>query len=315
MDIDYLLWLQDLREGLPAFVTDFFVHVSAFVLSPVIILIPCVVYWCVAKREGTKVALSFALGSIVCMLAKAIACINRPWIRSSAVHPVEAALPEATGYSFPSGHTQTATSIIGSIGWLFRTRSRVLAICCWVLVALVGLSRNVLGVHTPQDVLVGLALGIASIAAASWLVEWVDIGTGRDRVVALVSVLVTVGIVAFVLLKPYPTEYVDGNLLVDPSEMKADVLKSAGMFLGAMLGWYLERALVGFDTEVSPRAKGIRVIVGVVVVLAARFLVPLPLKPFLSPMWVEFVKNMLTVFSALFVAPWVFKRVELRFGV
>jgi len=67
-------------------------------------------------------------------------------------------------FSFPSGHTLHAVCF-ATVIWGHIPAS------AWLLVpfaALVALSRPVLGLHYPSDVLAGAALG-AAIAAATWL--------------------------------------------------------------------------------------------------------------------------------------------------
>ncbi len=64
----------------------------------------------------------------------------------------------ATGYSFPSGHTQTATTFWTSIVILFKKKwLKILAV---LMVTGAGLSRLYLAVHWPLDVILGFILGI-----------------------------------------------------------------------------------------------------------------------------------------------------------
>ena len=68
-------------------------------------------------------------------------------------------------YSFPSGHTLHAVSFtIVAVGWF-----PFLALPLIVFSVLVAMSRVVLGLHYPTDVLAGLLIGIALGAASVWL--------------------------------------------------------------------------------------------------------------------------------------------------
>ena len=320
MDITYLLWLQGIREALPSVVEQFFVVVSAIAVNNALILIPCILFWCLDKRAGQYLVFTFSWGSFANQFVKNTVCCNRPWIRSSAVHPSAEALAEATGYSFPSGHTQAATSLFGGLGSYYHRRLKPLLgnlifVLCWVFALLVGFSRNFLGVHAPQDVLVGLLEGIVLVAFIPRLLDWIDGEDRRDLAVAFVSVLACAAYLAYVAFKPYPMTLDEaGNLLVDPLEMQIDCFKSAGVFLGAMVGWAAERHLVRFAT--NPRAgiarNLLRLVLGLAVV-GALHVAPRPLLAFgIDMRWYEFVKNLLTVLAAAFVGPLVFSAVERR---
>ncbi|MBO5535524.1 MAG: phosphatase PAP2 family protein [Clostridia bacterium] len=63
------------------------------------------------------------------------------------------------GYSYPSGHSVTAATLYGSMAVCARKMMRWISVLCVILILLTGFSRNYLGVHTPQDVLVGLTEG------------------------------------------------------------------------------------------------------------------------------------------------------------
>jgi undecaprenyl-diphosphatase len=77
-----------------------------------------------------------------------------------------------TTYSFPSGHAMNATIAYLMLAYLlcsifeWRGLRRVLAFLGAALVALlVGLSRLVLGVHFPSDVVAGIVAGAAWVSA------------------------------------------------------------------------------------------------------------------------------------------------------
>lgn len=317
MDIAYLLWLQGIRESLPGFVEQFFVLISDIANSAALIAIPCILYWCLDKRGGQYLMFTFSLGSFVNQLVKNTVCCYRPWIRCADIHPAEAALPGTTGYSFPSGHTQTATSVIGALGWRYRARWPRLNVACWVFVVLVAFSRNFLGVHTSQDVIVAMLEGICFIVAVPKLLDWVDEQEGHDRTMLVICLVAVVAYVAYIVLKPYPTDYdASHTLIVDPVQMQVDCFKSAGALLGAVVGWYLERRFLDFEADPRMGAKRIalRIAVGAIVVLALH-LAPrtlLLVKP--DERVYEFVKYLFTIFAATFVAPAAFCAVERRLG-
>lgn len=314
MDIGYLLWLQGIREGLPPVVEQFFAAVSAIAVSSALILLPCLLFWCLDKRAGEFVLFSFSLGTLCNQVVKTAVSCYRPWVRDPAVRPSALAIEQATGYSFPSGHTQASANLVGAIGWFYRRRWRALFVACWVIVLLVAFSRNFLGVHTPQDVVVALAEAVLVIVLIDPLLRWIDQRDGRDALVAVASLAVAVFVTLFVMLWPYPQDYDSaGHLLVDPFASQCDSLKAVGVFAGAILGWYLERRFVRFVTD--PRAMGwkrlvFRLVVGMAVVLVLH-VAPRPLLVAgLDERWYELIKNFVTLIGATFVAPLVFTAAE-----
>lgn len=313
MDITYLLWLQGIRESLPDFVEQFFVIVSAIAASSALIVLPCLLYWCLDKRTGQFIVFTFAISSFVNNVIKCMVCCYRPWIRSADIHPSAEALPEATGYSFPSGHTQTAASLIGATGWTYRKRWPWLNIACWVFVALVAFSRNFLGVHTPQDVIVGLLEGIAVIAFVQRLMPWIDRVYGRDTQVLVFTLLAIAAGLGLSMLRAYPMDYdASGALLVDPARMQVDLYKTSGVLAGGVLGWYLERKLLSFETDPHAGWKrfALRLVIGFAVV-AVLHIAPRPLVDMgLDERWYELIKNFLTILGAVFAGPAAFCAVE-----
>lgn len=314
MDISFLIWLQGIRETLPPIVEQFFAIVSAIAVSNALIVIPCILFWCIDKRAGQFMLFSFSIGVMCNQLIKNTVCCYRPWIRSPEVHPSQKALAEATGYSFPSGHTQASVNLFGSLGWCFRKRSRLVLILCWLFVLLVAFSRNFLGVHTPQDVLAGLLEGVLVIAATSRLVLWVDEANGRDVRVLVVALVLAAGFFAYITLKPYPLDYDTAhNLLVDPEAMQVDCYKSTGLFVGCVLGWFLERRMLSF--EVNPKEMvwwqmARRFAIGIVVVLAFYLGSKMLAHTGMSEGWCELAKSFFTAFAAVFLAPAAFCAVE-----
>ena len=314
MDIQFLLWLQGIRESLPAFVTAFFEAVSHFAQSKAQIFAIGVLYWCFSKELGQRIVLSFSASALLNNFIKVIVCAYRPWIREPALHPPVTSQAEATGYSFPSGHTQTATSIYGTAGvYAHRHGHKVVSVLLWVFVALVAFSRNFLSCHTPQDVIVALVEGIVVIAFVEWLVGWVDREPNRDTIVLVAGLVAFVVTTAITFLKGYPVDYdAAGNVLVDGAVMRVDFSKTAGMYAGVLLGWFLARRLVGFEVPAKKDLKrmAIRLAIGLAVLIVC-YLIAKPLAALNMPQDVyEIVKYFFVLLAATFLSPLAFTKVE-----
>ena len=125
------------------------------------LVLALIVFWCVDKYQGYYLLGVGMLGNLANQFLKITCRVPRPWVRDPEFTVLGNAKEAATGYSFPSGHTQ---SITGSMGCLARAskRNSVRAVCV-LLIALTAFSRMYLGVHTPADVLVGAAMAIVLV--------------------------------------------------------------------------------------------------------------------------------------------------------
>lgn len=322
MDIDFLLACQNLRQSLPSPVELACVAISYIGEGPVLVAVALVVYWCIDKRMGQFGMVAMASGNFVNQLIKNIACVYRPWIRDARIVPAEAAIEGAGGYSFPSGHCTGTASVLGGFAWIMRKKHRVLAVLCIVVVVLVAFTRNFLGVHTPQDVIAGLLLAVVAIAAVQAFFNWIDRydalepGHKKDLLVVVVVVVLCIASIAFVVLKPYPMDYVDGQLLVDPVSMQKGSFEAAGLFAGLALAWYLERRFVAFTTDetVSTRTRVIRGVVGVGLVGITYFVTDKVFKALLPYVWAKLCAMFFLVLVAVFVVPLLFGVIERRMG-
>ncbi len=106
---------------------------------------------------------ALALAAIVDPLVKLVVGRPRPPLELAEV------IETATGY--PSGHSAQSAAFWLAVAFAFSTRAtprrRAVALgVAAMITALVGLSRVVLGVHSPTDVLGGWALGGACALAA-----------------------------------------------------------------------------------------------------------------------------------------------------
>ena len=89
----------------------------------------------------------------------------------------------------------------------------------------------------------------------------------KDR--SLLYKLIAAGCAAAVLaiiyftFKTYPVDYIDGDLVVDPTAMKNDGYAAAGAFFGVLAGAFIEIRYVRFTAEGTLPQKIIRVLCGV----------------------------------------------------
>ena len=159
MDIGILLTLQQFRNGAGAILADFLSKMTFLGELNTVLVIMAVIYWCVDKSLGIYLLMGWSGNRLVNGALKVTACAYRPWIRDARIIPYGNSMTTATGYSFPSGHSMNAATVYGG-GTVRRDAPITLRVALGIVVALVAFSRLYLGVHTPQDVLVGALAGM-----------------------------------------------------------------------------------------------------------------------------------------------------------
>ena len=318
MDIEYLLGLQGLRETLGGVVENFFVGLSFIGDGPALIALACVVYWCFDKRSGQLALWSFSTCNFIGQWLKNMLCIYRPWIIDSRISPAPGAIDGATGYSFPSGHTMGSGTILGSLAWSVRHYSKVIAGILLAVFVLIAFSRNYLGVHTPQDVLVAIVLAVLMIWLSNKFLDWIEENPEYDvRVVIVVAVACVVCLVV-VGVKPYAVAYdASGNPLIDVVQMQKGSFEGAGVLLGMTLGWFVERRSLGFSTDwfdVDNRERIMRAIVGIPITGITYLATDVLFKAILPYIWAKFFAMTVLMFVTTYVVPLAFTAVAHRMG-
>ena len=160
MDVLYFL------EGIRNTVLDAFFSIITFCGDETVFMAVCmIIFWCVNKWQGYFLLLTGFTGTVINQTLKMTFKIPRPWVKDPNFTIVESAREAATGYSFPSGHTQSSVGLFGGVA---RTnRNKAVRIICIIMCILVPVSRLYLGVHTPLDVGVSLVIALILIFGQS----------------------------------------------------------------------------------------------------------------------------------------------------
>ena len=308
LDIQYLLLLQDLRNATGGIFDEFFNAISKIAVD-VMPMLPFMVYWCVNKKWGYRFLAWYNGGELLNGVIKLTACAYRPWIRSDLIEPAGDSKVAATGYSFPSGHTTNATIHYGGAAvWQWNKR-RWVSVICIVMLVLTGFSRNFLGVHTPQDV----AVGFGATAILMFIIAKVqDKLEGNEKakdILTVCGIILVIAVIIYIQVKPYPMDYVDGELLVDPVKMMKDTFKSAGMFLGFVVGSYIERHNVKYEVPEGSKNLPMLGFIGVVIVLSWKeFMGAAIFAGMLGDNWGNFVARFLMMLFAVAIYPALIKK-------
>lgn len=297
--MDFLYFLEGLRMPW----LDAIVSVLTELGGETVFLVAALtVFWCLDKRRGYYLLSVGFLGTLVNQFLKITCRVPRPWVRDPNFTIVEAARAEATGYSFPSGHS---TNSVGTFG-VIATESRRL----WVrmtavaLCVLIPLTRLYLGVHTPADVLVGSAIPLFFLVALRPLI-YSDGGKHLPKLLLGMLVLAA-AFVGYMELFPFPADVDAENL--------AEAVKNSYTLLGALLGmicvYYADRKL-DFPTDAVWYVQLIKVVVGLLIALAVKEGLKAPLDAiFQGHMIARAIRYFALVLAAGIVWPLAFPRLS-----
>ena len=190
---------------------------------------------------------------------------------------VESARAQATGYSFPSGHTQNAVGTFGGIA-RFTCRKWVRVVCI-VIAVLVPFSRMYLGVHTPLDVGVAAVTAVVLLFVLYPVMEHSDIRHGVMAAVIGVMLALAAGYLLFVSLYHFPAD-VDADNLAHGVE---NAWKLMGATVGLLAAWWLDLKFIHFDTRAVWYVQIIKLVGGLVLIVAIRAALKAPLAALLGP--------------------------------
>lgn len=313
LDIQYLLWLQDLRAATGGIFNEFFNGLSKVAVD-IMPLLPYLIFWAVSRKWGYRFMLTRWLGEVVNGILKLTVCAYRPWVRSDAIEPAGDAKVAATGYSFPSGHTMCATTMYGTVAASQHKKKRWLVVLSVILIALTGFSRNFLGVHTPQDVLVGLAESILLVLFAGFLMRWMDGDDKKINIMTIAGVVFIAATLLYINLKAYPMDYIiaeDGSqiLRVDPIKMQKDTFHGCGGLLGLLVGSLIERKYVHYEIPKGSAVLPLMAGVGLGLVFAwEQYFAAVTVIAAFGANWGNLVSGFLLTVFAVAVWPVVIKR-------
>ena len=256
--MDFLYFLEGLRTPwLDAIVAA----ITELGGETVFLVAALAVFWCVDKRQGYYLLSVGFLGTLVNQFLKITCRIPRPWVRDPNFTIVEAARAEATGYSFPSGHSTSSVGTFGVIATEARkvwVRAVSIALC-----VLIPLTRLYLGVHTPADVLVGSAISLFFIVVLRPVIYRED-GRHLPKLLGVMLALAA-AFVAYMELFPFPAEVDAENL--------SHALKNSYTLLGALLGmivvYHVDKKL-DFPTDGIWYAQVLKTVLGLAIALIVK---------------------------------------------
>ncbi|WP_408069643.1 phosphatase PAP2 family protein [Butyrivibrio sp. JL13D10] len=276
--------------------SGFISHFSAFGEEAVFILVLGFLYWCYDKRFAIYIGTNVVVGGTLNPLIKNVALRLRPYMVHENIQcfrPLGKSEPlddvSAQGYSFPSAHSMNAATVYGSIAGYMR--KRIATIIAVILTILVGISRVVVGVHYPTDVLTGWVAGVAIVFIIPFIYE----KAGEERRSLINFIFFLFSSIGFFYCKT------------------DDYYTAMGVMAGFYLAIEFEKRFVNFEETRIPVEIIMRIVGGAAFYLILNLLLKLPFsQEFLKSntmgaFMVRFVRYTIIVFVMLGVYPMLFK--------
>ncbi len=244
LELSVLQYLAGIRSPL----LDIFMEAITFLgEDTLLIVLISVIYFMIQKESAYRLCFvtvcSLGLNGII----KNICKMPRPF----ATGKVSCIRPEtATGYSFPSGHTQNFATWSTALSRILK--KRWFTVMMLVLSVAIGFSRLYLGAHYPSDVAAGLVLGILMGIFGSMLYE-----KHKNPIRLFAPVCIGMGIFGIFFL-------------MNPDPHFADYFKCVGLMCGLTASAHIDKAFGNITYNVAIWKKLLRVIIAVVLALIFR---------------------------------------------
>ncbi len=262
----FLRMLEQIR--LPG-LNELMLLITRFGEETLFLAVVLILFWCVNKKWGYYIMSVGFIGTVANQFLKILCRIPRPWVLDPNFSIVEAAREAAAGYSFPSGHSQSAVGTYGAIAAV--TQKKWLRWGCIAMAVLVPFSRMYLGVHTPKDVLVGAGMALVLLLVLRPVAR--DEEKRWMKVLFPVMLLEGMAYILFVELYHFPAD-------VDRDNLNSAV-KTAYTLFGAISGmgiaFVMDEKKLHFPVSAVWWAQILKLVLGLALVLTVKSLLKAPM--------------------------------------
>ncbi|MGI6070466.1 MAG: phosphatase PAP2 family protein [Blautia sp.] len=290
--MDFLYFLLPYRTPV---LEAFFQLVTYLGQEIFIVAVICWLYWCSNKKLAYTLGFTYFISGLLVQGLKITFRIPRPWVLDPNFQAVPSAIPAATGYSFPSGHTQSSTALFTTLALYVKTPWKK-ALCILAFLG-VGFSRMYLGCHTPKDVLTAMGISAVTACLCYRFFHPRELTRQQDR-----SLCIIFGILALALM--FYAFYLYRSNFIE-AKYAQDCFKAAGAGFGFSLGYYIERNHIRFQMPASSKEKLLRLLAGLLVTAVLQE----GLKPILGvSLPASFLRYFLVILWVLAIYPYFFTR-------
>lgn len=221
------------------FLTSAFSLITRFGEEYAFLIFALAIMWCVNKKYGFCMLFCGIVGQSVNQFFKFTCKVERPWVAYPHLNTVESAIKAASGYSFPSGHTQIAVTTYGPIAYFYKEK-KTLSIFLTSLIVLIAISRLYLGVHYLSDVLFSLFFGILLVFSVCTAFD----KNANSRIFQCITIALSTSLLIYVLLSTS-----SNSLTSEESSALKFSFKFFGASLAFVLSWIVDEKYVNYSTK------------------------------------------------------------------
>lgn len=271
--MEILYFLQEMRSAYMDRIVALLTELGG---ETVFLAVGLLLLWCLNKRHGYFMLTVCYSGIILSQFLKILCRIPRPWVIDPEFSIVESARAEATGYSFPSGHTTNAACTAGSLAWI--SRKKWVKWLCAAFIVFIAFSRMYLGVHTPLDVSVAMGMSALIVLLVGRLYDKIDRKPELMQWVLVGVVAITAVYTAYTMLWHFPADVDAANL----ASARENACSLMGAALGLGAGYIIDRRFVNYEVKAIWWAQVIKYVIGLALLLAIKSLLKTPLNAMLG---------------------------------
>ena len=285
-ELNFLKWLESLRTD---FLNTLFEAITILGEETLIILFVVAIWFAVDRKLAQQVFFVTATSLSINGIIKNFAQVPRPFTNGISCVRVDT----ATGYAFPSGHTQGFAT--WSSFFAAKFKKTWISILVGVLITAVAVSRLYLGAHYPSDVIVGVALGVGISLFGNYLF-------------AKVKDVKKIYLGTFLILTPFIVYF-----LIAADLLFADLFKTFGMVGGMVAISFLDENAEPLSYDIAWWKKLIRIVIGVVLAVALKETIKLlnVFEIMQISLLIDAVRYFIVVMTVGYLCPMLFKKIKL----
>jgi membrane-associated phospholipid phosphatase len=279
----------------------------------VFIIIVAILFIGYNKRYAKNIAFCLLFSTYFNGLFKELGQDPRP---PTNVDPAEDYGLVEVSYGFPSGHSQTAVSFWGYLGYEFdepkyqlkNINIPIIPFILSVVIFLVAISRIIIGVHDLQDIIGGLLIGIGLLlvfiyAEPIFTKQWNKLTFIPKLILVIVISLAAFLIGTFLFPRAgYDLANITGTPPLYPDA--AAFGQVGGVTLGFGVGYILEQEYIKYDPSVlTNKQKILNVIIGLIILVLV--FIPLEYLLEIDSAFYRFARYALTAFILAVLVPFI----------